>query len=255
MPDNTITAWNPSEGLTLYGRKPALEALMDPSLAIHCLHLADSNRPTGIIAQIIAAAEKRAVAVRYHDRQALSRISKNGRQDQGVALDVICPGFLSLEAFLALPQKPRTLLAIDGVTNPQNVGMIIRSAAAAAIDGLLYPKRGIASLGPLVIKASAGNVFRAPIIRCDTTTSAVSTLKTQGYRVAVLQASAPQSLFDYQPEASMVCVLGGESEGVGADVLAMADTELSVPMANGVESVNGAVPASLAAFHLGRPPG
>ena len=152
---------------------------MDSSLAIHCLHLADSNRPTGIIAQIIAAAEKRQVAVRYHDRQALSRISKNGRQDQGVALDVICPGFLSLEAFLALPEKPRTLLAIDGVTNPQNVGMIIRSAAAAAIDGLLYPKRGIASLGPLVIKASAGNVFRAPIIRCETTTSAVSTLKTR----------------------------------------------------------------------------
>jgi 23S rRNA (guanosine2251-2'-O)-methyltransferase len=49
--------------------------------------------------------------------------------------------------------------------------------------------------------------------------------------------------------------LGGESEGVGADVLAMADTELSVPMANGVESLNVAVTASLAAFHLGRPPG
>ena len=78
-------------------------------------------------------------------------------------------------------------------------------------------------------------------------------LKAQGYRVAVLQASASQSLFDYQLGGSMVCVLGGESEGVGADVLAMADTELSVPMANGVESLNVAVTASLAAFHLRRP--
>ena len=100
MPEQSDSAWHPSRGLTLYGRKPALEALQDPALPIHCLHLADSNRPSGIIAQIIAEAERRGVAIRHHDRQALSRISKNGRQDQGVALDVVCPRFMSLAAFI-----------------------------------------------------------------------------------------------------------------------------------------------------------
>ena len=254
MPEQLDVAWHPGRGLTLFGRKPALEALEDVSLTIHCLHLANSNRPTGIIAQIIKEAEHRGIAIRYHDRQALSRISKNGRQDQGVALDVVCPNFMPLEAFMDLPEKPRTVLALDGVTNPQNVGMIIRSAVAAGVDGLLYPKRGIAALGPLVIKASAGNVFRAPIIRCDSTVAAVTALKAKGYQVAALEAAATASLFEFKAADNLVCVLGGESEGIGREVAALADTRLSIPMANDVESLNVAVTAALVAFHIKKPP-
>ena len=254
MPEQSDAPWLPGKGLTLYGRKPALEALEDASLTIHCLHLADSNRPSGIIAQIIKEAEQRDIAIRYHDRQALSRISKNGRQDQGVALDVVCPNFMTLGAFIDLPEKPRTILALDGVTNPQNVGMIIRSAVAAGVDGLLYPKRGIASLGPLVIKASAGNVFRAPIIRCDSTAAAVTSLKAKGYQVATLEASATSSLFELKTADNVICVLGGESEGIGREVAALADTRITIPMANGVESLNVAVTAALVSFHLGRTP-
>jgi 23S rRNA (guanosine2251-2'-O)-methyltransferase len=254
MPEQSDAAWHPTRGLTLYGRKPALEALEDGSLTIHCLHLANSNRPTGIIAQITKEAERRGIAIRYHDRQALSRISKNGRQDQGVALDVVCPNFMTLEAFMDLPEKPRTVLALDGVTNPQNVGMIIRSAVAAGVDGLLYPKRGIASLGPLVIKASAGNVFRAPIIRCDATVSAVAALRAKGYEVATLEASGETSLFEFKAVDSVVCVLGGESDGIGREVAALADNRLTIPMANGVESLNVAVTAALVSFHLGQTP-
>ena len=111
MPEQSNAAWHPGRGLTLFGRKPALEALQDTSLTIHCLHLADSNRPNGIIAQIISEAERRGITIRYHDRQALSRVSKNGRQDQGVAVDVVCPNFMSLEGFIDFPKKPRTLPA------------------------------------------------------------------------------------------------------------------------------------------------
>ena len=154
-----------------------------------------------------------------------------------------------------LPERPRTVLALDGVTNPQNVGMIIRSAVAAGVDGLLYPKRGIASLGPLVIKASAGNVFRAPIIRCDATASAVTALKAKGYQVAALEASGTTSLFEFRVPDNVVCVLGGESEGIGREVAALTDTRLTIPMANSVESLNVAVTAALVAFHLRQAPG
>ena len=254
MPEQSDAAWHSGRGLTLYGRKPALEALENTSLTIHCLHLAKSNRPTGIIAQITIEAERRGIAIRHHDRQALSRISKNGRQDQGVALDVVCPNFMTLGAFMDLPEKPRTVLALDGVTNPQNVGMIIRSAVAAGVDGLLYPKRGIAALGPLVIKASAGNVFRAPIIRCDATASAVAALRAKGYEVATLEASGETSLFEFKAVDSVVCVLGGESDGIGREVAALADNRLTIPMANGVESLNVAVTAALVSFHLRQTP-
>lgn len=254
MSEPSKTSWDPYTGLTLFGRKPALEALLTPSLTIHCLHLADSNRPAGIIAQITSEAERRGAEIRYHDRLALSRISKNGRQDQGVALDVVCPKFTSLSTFLDRSSAPQKVLALDGVTNPQNVGMIIRSAVAAGIDGILYPKRGIASMGPLVIKASAGNLFKAPIIRCETVTEALEKFRSQGYRVVALEASATRSLFELNLEGSMVCVLGGETEGISPNVQALVDTRLSIPMAHGVESLNVAVTAALVAFHIKTPP-
>jgi 23S rRNA (guanosine2251-2'-O)-methyltransferase len=118
----------------------------------------------------------------------------------------------------------------------------------------LYPNRGIAALGPLVIKASAGNVFRAPIIRCDATAAAVTALKAKGYQVATLEASAATSLFEFKAAGNLVCVLGGESDGIGQEVEALADTRLTIPMANGVESLNVAVTAALVSFHLGQTP-
>ena len=71
--------------LTIYGRKPVLEALQDDAIAVYKLHLASSNREDGQIRKMRELAEKRGVIIEMHDRQALSRISKNGKQDQGAA--------------------------------------------------------------------------------------------------------------------------------------------------------------------------
>ena len=81
----------PDAMITIYGRNPVLEALLDPSLSFFRLHLADSNKPADIIQQITQLAKERQVDIARHSKQALSRISKNGRQDQGVALDIITP--------------------------------------------------------------------------------------------------------------------------------------------------------------------
>lgn len=236
--------------LTVYGRKPVLEALRDSSLDCHTLHLADSNRDSGIVADLLAAAGARGVAVKRHSREALARISRNGRQDQGVALDIVCPGFRQLDEYLAgLPQlPPQRLLAMDGVTNPQNVGMIVRSAVAGDIDGLLWAHKGTAAPGPLVIKASAGTLYRAPVLRCAELPDALAQCQAQGVEVCTLAADAPDSLFDYRPAGHCVYVLGNETDGVCADTAALANRSLSIAMANGVESLNVAVTAALIAF-------
>ena len=74
--------------LTIYGRKPVIEALQQTDIPCFRLHLADSNKPSPIIKELEQLAKKRDVEVHYHDRQALSRISKNGKQDQGVCLQL-----------------------------------------------------------------------------------------------------------------------------------------------------------------------
>lgn len=236
--------------LTVYGRKPALEALRDRSLQCSALHLADNNREGGIIAELRAEAGRRGVPVSYHSRAELARLSKNGKQDQGVAVDIACPAFQTLEDFLPRLEQaaPLRLLALDGITNPANLGMIVRSATAGGLDGILWSRRGNAALGPLVIKASAGTLYRAPLVICQDLPAALRACGDAGAAICVLAADARQSLFDYRPAGHSVFVLGNESEGVSAAARALADTALSIPMANSVESLNVAVSASLIAY-------
>jgi 23S rRNA (guanosine2251-2'-O)-methyltransferase len=236
--------------ITVYGRKSVLEALRDPALDCSRLHLADSNRRGGIVGEILDVAQQRQLQVVTHSRQALSRISRNGKQDQGVALDVRCQAMAELaHALTTLAARPRTrLLALDGVTNPQNVGMVLRSAVAAGIDGVLYADRGNPALGPLVIKASAGTVFRAPLLRCASPVDGIAACAEAGFTLYRLRAGAPHSLFDAALAARALFVLGGESDGVSEAVAALPGEDLSIPMANGVESLNVAVSAALLCY-------
>ena len=236
--------------LTVYGRKPVLEALADPGLACERLHLATSNRREPTLEQILMLAAERGLEAREHSREALARISRNGRQDQGVALDIRCPRFAELdEGLAALAGQPSVrLLALDGVTNPQNAGMAIRSARAGGIDGILYADRGNPALGPLVIKGSAGTLYGAPLLRCATVAEGAAACRDAGYVLYTLEADAPRDLFSATLAPRSLFVLGGETDGVSPAVAALASEALAVPMAEGVESLNVAVTAALVAY-------
>jgi 23S rRNA (guanosine2251-2'-O)-methyltransferase len=234
--------------LTVYGRKSVLEALQCAGVRCERLHLAASNRPAEILDRIVALAEAHGAIIRTHTRSALAHISRNAREDQGVAADLRWPGYRTLEALLEEPTGG-TLLAVDGVTNPQNLGMLIRSGAAAGVRGILLPRSGGCDIGPLVIKASAGSMFRAPLLRCAALPEALERLRGAGWRVAVLDATGSRDLFALGPGIARVFVLGSESGGISAGVAALADERVAIPMANGVESLNVAVTAALVGYH------
>ena len=229
-----------------------MEALQDNRLYPSRLHLADSNKPGGIVGQIEELAKTRAVDVQVHARQALSRISKNGKQDQGVALDLFCPEFDSLDNFVDAEVHSSNefkAVLLDGITNPQNVGMIIRSCCAAGINAIFYPKCSVSDLGPLVIKGSAGTLFNAPIIKCEDARLTAQSLQARGFDIAVLDSHAETSLFDFKQAKPTVYVLGGETDGVDNTIKNAASVSLRIPMTNNVESLNVAVTAALVAFY------
>ena len=236
--------------LTIYGRKPVLEALEDRDIPIHCVHLADSNKPGGIIRDIEVLAQQRGITIKHHDKLALSRISKNSREDQGVAADLQLPRYQRLETFLQSwqPTARSRILALDNITNPQNIGMLIRSAAAGGVDAVLIPEKGCAPLSPLVIKASAGTLFKCPLVRCSDLVSSLPLLQNHGAQVYVLSSHAAQNLFEMKSDRAKVFVLGNETEGVSAEVNKLADERVFIPMANGVESLNVAVTGALLAY-------
>ena len=233
--------------ITVYGRKPVLEILEDNKLKIFRMHLADSNRDGGIIAQIRKLAAQRNIETCFHSRSELSRISRNSKQDQGVACDIHCPGYQPYQQ--ALSDSPTgTIIALDGITNPQNLGMIIRSVTASPAQALLLPSKGTADISPLVIKASAGTLFKGNILRCDSLPKALQEFKQRGYEICTLSSHQATPLSDFAPKAPVIFVLGNETEGVSPDVAALSDHRVAIPMANGVESLNVAITAALIAF-------
>ncbi|MGI9296248.1 MAG: RNA methyltransferase substrate-binding domain-containing protein, partial [Pseudomonadales bacterium] len=131
--------------ITVYGRKPALEVLRDHSLEIYRVHLASSNKPGAELAEIEELAGQRAIDIKTHSRAELARISRNSRQDQGVAVDVMCRALTQFNEWYdawTSQQQRVVLIALDGVSNSQNLGMIIRSCCAAGVDGILLPAKG-----------------------------------------------------------------------------------------------------------------
>jgi 23S rRNA (guanosine2251-2'-O)-methyltransferase len=236
--------------ITLFGRKPVLEVLQDPKLTIYRVHLSDSNKPHGSIRDILAITEKRNIEGLYHNKQALSRISKNAKQDQGVCIDILCPQHQSYDDFLTSvsPEQTIRLIALDRITNPQNLGMIIRSVCAGKIDGLLLPNKGCATIDSLVVKASAGTLFKAPLLHCASLTSALHDSKKHGATIYGLSSHATQSISDKQTDTFVIYVLGNETDGMSQEVGTLCDKRISIPMNNGVESLNVAITASLLAF-------
>jgi len=236
--------------LTVYGRKPVLEVLQDETLPVYRLHLADSNQSGGTLKEIEKLAARRSIEVHYHSRDALSRISKNRRQDQGVAIDLQCPGYQDYRDFLEAQGtlKGFRLIALDNITNPQNLGMVIRSVSASPLDGILLPSKGCAPLSPLVIKASAGTLFKCRILRCEHASRALEDFAKVGAEICTLSGSATTTIANYQAAHRTLYVLGNETEGVSSEVERLATHRLRIPMSNGVESLNVAVTAALIAF-------
>lgn len=234
--------------LTIYGRNATMEALLDDKIVPYKLHLSSSNKPSKEISRLIELAQNKKIEISSHSKQELSRISKNSKQDQGVALDIKAPNFMTLDEFISLNSRYR-IIAIDGVTNPQNLGMIIRSAAAGNIDAILLSTNSTATISSLVIKASAGTLFKIPIIKSKNLASDINSLQDSHDAVSyLLDSHATESYkeVDYAPKS--IFILGSESAGVSDAVREVGMHTITIPMNNNVESLNVAVTGALLSF-------
>ncbi len=260
--------------ITLYGRRTVLALLEDPQADIFRLHLADTHAGSERMQRIENLARARQVEVRRHERIALSRISKNARQDQGVAIDVQARGYQGVEALAKTSSQDMArdrlteVLLLDGITNPQNLGLIIRSVTASPIRGLVLPRKSCAKIDPLVYKASAGTLLRANIFHCPDVKAGLDCLQQHGFEIIGLaghqetghqetghqgtghrQNEPPTPLHHLAPATRQrAYVLGNETEGLSQTVRQRCDILARIPMSRGVDSINVAAAATLVAF-------
>ena len=237
----------------VFGTRAVLEALADGRVVVDRLLVARTARGAGPEA-VLAAAAQRGVRAERVAPEKVHRTSGSPHHDQGVVAEVLAEGVEPLEEWLVRHPAPApvALLVLDGVTNPANVGMVVRSAAGAGLDGTVLPRAGSPDVGPLLVRASAGVALRTALLRCATAATGLDALAAAEVVTVGLRADHGPSLFDADLPPRAAYVLGNEADGISPGVAQRVPTWRSIPLAGDVESLNVAATAAVVAFEASR---
>jgi 23S rRNA (guanosine2251-2'-O)-methyltransferase len=233
----------------IVGRHPVAEALR-AGVPLRHLYLAEGMRPSPVIDEIVQTAEATKLSVEFESRAALNRRAP-GINHQGVVAEVNTFRYTSMTDLLARPV--RRLVLVEGITDPANLGSILRSADAFGWEGVLVPEHRSVGITPTVRKVSAGAVERVPVVRTGSPAAAILLLQERhGFGVVGLDPKAP---FDYHdadyPERTCL-VVGAEGPGLSRLVRQRCDLTVRIPMRGALASVNAAVAAAIVMAEAGR---
>jgi len=170
---------------------------------------------------------------------------------QGVVAEIYQEGIMKdYDEFMAdLEVTPKTgLLILGEVQDPQNVGSMIRSAAAFGIGAILIPTHKQAKVNATVIKVSVGMAFKVPLISIGNVNQTIADLKKKGFWIYGLDGESKQSIIEEAFDAPTVLVVGNEGEGIRAKTKEACDILLSIPMEPECESLNAGTSTAIAMY-------
>ncbi len=176
-----------------------------------------------------------------------------GASHQGVALQLACSKTISLEELIDFSKRTCSnpiLLALDGITDPHNVGAIIRSAEAFNCKGIIIPQRRSSGLTGTVAKVAAGALEHLQVSRVVNLNRALEVLKKNGFLVVGLSGDGQLSISNFLEKAPMVVVVGSEDKGISLLTQKKCDSLLSIPLKGKTSSLNASVAAAISLFHF-----
>lgn len=242
----------------LVGRNPVVEALRSGVPATK-LFLANSLEQDSRVTEAARLAGEAGVAVHEVRRAELDRQCENSGHEkaahQGLVLQVRPYRYCAAEDLLEPARQSSTsplVVALDGVTDPHNLGAVARSAAAFGAHGLLVPERRAAGVTTAAWKTSAGALARLPVAQATNLSRALASYKQEGLFVAGL-ASEGDTRLDELPVASdpLAIVVGSEGKGVSRLVRETCDVVATIPI-SGAESLNASVAAGVSLYEVNR---
>jgi 23S rRNA (guanosine2251-2'-O)-methyltransferase len=232
------------------GRNSVVESLRAgiPAMA---LYVAGRSQDDERVAEAVQLAADSGIAVLEAGLSELDRLT-GGAIHQGVALRVRPYEYAHPEDFAERGGlTPPLIVALDGVTDPRNLGAIVRSAAAFGATGVVVPARRSAGVSAGAWKASAGALARLPVARAVNLTRAIEGYKQAGFFAAGLDAAGTVDLREMSiADGPMVLVVGSEGRGLSRVVANACDMLVSIPMVSGNESLNAGIAASIALYEI-----
>ena len=200
---------------------------------------------------IIDQCRESRIPVRFEARQQLDRLSNRGVH-QGVIAYAAGKRYAELDEVLADAPDDAIVVICDGVEDPHNLGVILRSAEAAGATAVIVPRRRSAPLSDVAAKASAGAMERLPVARVTNINRALDDLKKAGFWTYGLDERGDKTIWDVKLKGKVVLVMGAEGEGLHRLTAERCDELLGIPMQGGAASLNVSVAAGVVLFEAVR---
>ncbi|ARJ51081.1 23S rRNA (guanosine(2251)-2'-O)-methyltransferase RlmB [Staphylococcus lutrae] len=235
----------------IVGRHAVREAVISGH-SINKILIQDSMKKQQI-EDILKLAKSSKLVVQEVPKSKLDQISS--APHQGVAAYVAPYEYEDLEHFLirqAQQEHLSTVLILDGLEDPHNLGSILRTADATGVDGIIIPKRRSVALTQTVAKASTGAIQHVPVIRVTNLSQTIDVLKDKGYWVAGTEANHATDYREMQADMPLAIVIGSEGQGMSRRVKEKCDFYIKIPMVGHVNSLNASVAASLMMYEVFR---
>lgn len=243
---------NESSELMLYEGRNAVMELLRAGKTVDKLFL--SAEVSGRMADIVAMAKASGAVIVECDRRKLDAMSETGVH-QGVIAQAAAHEYVSLEDILHTAEergeKPLILIC-DGLTDPHNLGAVIRSAETAGAHGVIIPKRRSVGLTATAAKASAGALEHIGVARVTNLAAAIDTLKEHGVWVFGADAGGDKNLYEADFADSCAIVIGSEGDGISRIVREKCDFIVSIPMKGKVNSLNASAAAAVLLYEAVR---
>ena len=239
---------------TVAGRNAVVEALR-AGIPVKALYVAERIDLDDRVREVLRIATDRHLPLLEAPRPELDRITQ-GAVHQGLALTVPPFQYAHPDDLVAVAQEAGELplvVALDGVTDPRNLGAVIRSAAAFGAHGVVVPERRSAGLTASAWKASAGAAARVPVARATNLARQLRSYRDGGLFVVGLAGDGEIEVSDLDAATSPLCVVvGGEGSGLSRVARQMCDLVARIPMTREVESLNAGVAAGIALYEIAR---
>lgn len=240
-----------ADGL-IEGRNAVIEALR-AGTAIDKIYLAkgETDKTLGHIA---SRAREAGVVVVEADRRKLDAMSRT-HSHQGVIALAAVREYVSVQSILdaaAAKGEPPLLVVCDEISDPHNLGAILRTAECAGAHGVIIPKRRSAGLTAIVGKTSAGAVSYMPVARVSNLPATLEELKKKGIWVYGTAAEGATSLYEADLKGPAAIVIGSEGSGMGRLVREKCDFLVSIPMKGHISSLNASAAAAILLYEAVR---
>ena len=235
--------------MRVYGRKILIEILRN-NIPVKKVYFAHYENPSRDFLNLIEEVQRRGIPYKFVTKKKADNLVQ-GEKSQGVVIDLGDFKYWALEDAIEKAGKDPFAILLDQIQDPHNFGAIIRTAVAAGVDFIVIPKDRSVKVTPAVVKVSAGMAFRIPIVIVTNLARTIQQLKERGFWIYAA-AKGGKSYHEQDLTGPIGLVFGNEGKGIRRLVLENCDGVITIPMREGVDSLNVAVSAGIIIYEAKR---